>query len=151
MRHIQGNTDKGKFESIDGLLDSLLKNKKLVHEKLNKKKGAFTPFNVSGYAPMCSSGDIICACLSLAEIDIKKAVIVIDEYVEKTDLFVKIKIVSEGGAENAIRTQIKKGVNSIDDARKINKGDKVSLSIEYPEGIESPKGIWVAMRGEQLL
>ena len=151
MRHVQGKTPKDMIASIDGILDGLLRKQELSHEKLNKKEKNWVPFNVSGYVQSCVPRDIVCACLSLAKVDIKKAVIVIDEYPKDTNLFAVIRIVSSKGEENIIRTKIEKGINSIEDTRSINKGDKLSLSIEYPEGGPSPKGIWVALRGEQSL
>lgn len=151
MRHIQGNTPEERFTSVDGLLDGMKKRLQIIQGKLGGRTKATAPFNLNGYASSCNSGEVICGYLSLAEINAKKAVIVIDSYAEKAELYVLITIVSREGRENSFKLKIKKGVNPIDFTEKINKGDRISLAIEYPESQDAPRGIWVAMRGDQLI
>ena len=150
MKHIQGSTPKENILSIDGILGGILNKIQLFHDKSGKR--VLTPFHVSGYAETCVSGQVICACLSLFQVNVKKAVIVIDEYPKDTELFALIKIKSDtityNGEEDVVKVPLKQGVNSFDDTRKIKQGDRVSISIVYPD--QSPVGIWVAMRGEQL-
>lgn len=150
MRHIHGDTPEERFLSLDGIVDGMKKKIQLFHGKHTKR--TTIPFHVSGYAETCVSGQVICACLSLFEVDMKKAVIVVDEYPEETELFALIKIKSDtidyNGEEDVMKVPMKKGVNSFDVTRKVKRGDRVSIAILYPE--ESPKGIWVAMRGEQF-
>lgn len=148
MRHIQGNTPKEQLLSVDGILQGILKKQLLLEHQLTKKKKYEVPFNVSGYAEACTSGDIICACLSLFEMQIKKAVIVIEDYPKDTDLNAVITIVSDKDVNESINVPIKQGINSIDIEKRIKKGDKISVFLKFPD--ISPQGIWVAMRGDYI-
>ncbi len=147
MRVIQGKSPEDRFSSIDGILHGLLSKQKMIQEKVNKKNRSPHSFNISGYKDTCESGDVVATFFSLAVIDIKKAVIVIDEYPKDTELFAIVNIITDKDIENGVKIPIKKGANSVEDTRQLNPGDRLSVSIIYPE--KSPKGIWVAMRGEQ--
>lgn len=148
MRVIQGASEKEMLTSIDGILDGLLKKQGMMQVKLNKRNKEPLSFNISNFIETCSSGSIICSYFSLADIDIEKAVLHIGNMPKEKDLFVAVKIVSKEGTENIVRANIKQGLNSIDDVRRINKGDRLSVAIEYLDEEIAPKGIWVAMRGE---
>ena len=80
--------------------------------------------------------------------DIKKAVIIIDEFPEKEVLFANIKILTDTGTESNTRVSLKKGINSIEDIRRIKPGDRLSITLDFEDA--KPYGIWVALRGEQV-
>lgn len=143
MGEIQGTTPNEKFASIESLIAGMQRKLLLVENNTGKKP--IIPFHISGHAETCESGQILCASLFLLKAEAARVVIVIDEYPEKTDLFAVVSIKSDGGEDSARKLKIEPGVNRIEDNRKIKPGDKISISIMYPE--QSPKGIWIAMRG----
>jgi len=148
MRVIQGSTVEEKLLSVDGILEGLLKKQMLVHDKMNKKNQAPHPFNISGYIDKCISGDMVCACLSLSNIQLKRAVIVVDELPKNAEAYIDIRILNDEGQETATRVKLRKGVQSGVDERKLRPGDKVSIVVVFPS--EAPQGVWVAMRGDIL-
>lgn len=147
MKHIQGNSIEEKLLSVDGILGGLLRKQQMADINLNKRNINPLALSISGYAEMCSSGDIICSYLSLGRYNLKKAVVFIDTYSEDKDLSLTISILSDTEVESSNKAKLAQGRNFIIDERIMNPGDRLSIKIEFPE--ESPIGIWVAMRGEQ--
>lgn len=148
MIHIQGNTPKEQLLSVDGILGGLLKKTQMTFEKLNKKNMTSFPFALSGYINKCVSGDIVCAHLSLANIELKRLVIMVDKLSKETEAFIVVRILSDNGKESASKIQIKQGTITTEDERKLKPGDRLSISIIYSN--EAPEGIWVAMRGDRI-
>lgn len=149
LKTIKGVSIKSQILSIDGILTSILKKVGMVQDKINKRNIQPISFHISSYVPSCNSGGIVYAYLFLVRIDLKKVVIVLDKIPEDVVVSVLIDIITDKGIKTSVGTDIREGVNSIDDARKIQPGDKISIKILY-SGPIGPTGIWTALRGEQV-
>jgi len=147
LRVIQGKSIEDNILSIDGLLESILRKQIMIEEKMNKKNAAQMPFTISGYIKNCQSGDVVCAYLSLTNINLARAVIVVDKLAKDAIAYIDIVILSDTGKETSVRYRLVQGINSVEEKRSIIPGDKVSLLISYPD--TAPEGIWVAMRGDR--
>lgn len=150
MRHIQGSTPDEKFSSIDSILDKVVSKNEMLVEKFNRRESSTKiPFLINSYADTCNvSGDVICASLSLVDAEITDATLVIDDYPKDKDLWAVVSVTSEG-VEKIAKVKVKVGVNEIKETERVRKGDKVKVSLEYPDENIRPKGIWVAIKGVQ--
>ena len=150
MRHIQGSTADEKFQSIDSILDKVVSKNEMLVNKLSKQDSSMKiPFLINSYADTCNvSGDVICASLSLVDAEITDATLVIDDYSKDKDLWAVVSVTSEG-VEKIAKVKVKVGVNEIKETERVRKGDKVKVSLEYPDENIRPKGIWVAIKGVQ--
>lgn len=150
MRHIQGSTPEEKFQSIDGIIDRVTSKNEMLLDKLSKKEASMKiPFLINSYADTCNvSGDVICASLSLVTAIITDAIMVIDDYPKDKDLWAVVTVISDT-VEKTSKVKVKMGVNEIKETETVKRGDRVKVSLEYPDENIRPKGIWVAIKGTQ--
>lgn len=145
LKNIKGKTPSERFKSVDNIIESLKKKQSLIAGVIKEKKG--NPFNLSGFAPTCENGDVIGAHFAIIEYEVKKAVIILDECAEDNVVHAILNIITEAGIKNSKKVKLIKGLNCYDYKENICPGDRFYVTIHWTK--ESPKGIWVSVRGEQ--
>ena len=81
-------------------------------------------------------------------IAIKKAVVVINDCETKeSDVWLNVMITSSSGNISGEKIKVKKGISSVDIIKELKQGDRLLIALEYTGKV--PRGIWIAMRGEQ--
>lgn len=147
MKHVMGRSIEENIQSIDNIISNIDIKLDMVGRKSQVDNSS--PFFYNSFIESATkSGDIICAYYALVSIDIKEAKLIIDMYKKDIDIFIKVSTVTVNGIENTTRIKVKQGINELSNAISISAGDKILISIEYPNEEEKPVGIWLALRGD---